>query len=315
MRPLTLLQGSALASVLALALLGPAGAQTAPGSATAPNATPSASAPDTVLARVDGSPITEADLGVAAEDPSLNLPGVPDDQKRDLLLGYLIDLRLAARAAEAAKLGQGPDFERRLAYAREKILLDLYLEPEIEREVKRTVTPEAMRKLYDDTFSKAEPEVEIRARHVLVETEEEARKAHQRIRAGEDFAAVAGEMSKDPGSKANGGDLGFFTRDRMVAPFAEAAFKLEPGQVSEPVKSPFGWHVIKVEERRNKPAPTFEQVKDQIESYLTRRAQQEVVLRLRNNAKVERLEAQARPGTPPTTTNPDPAAPGTPAPR
>lgn len=290
------LGGGALVLLAGIGFGAAAFAQTPPaapaqGSAPAPGAAaPAKPAPETVLARVDGTPITEADLQVAAEDPSLNLPGVPEEQKRDLLLGYLVDLRVAARAAEAAKLAQGPDFDRRLAYAREKILLDLYLEPEIEREVKRTVTPEAMRKLYDDTFSKAEPEAEVRARHILVETEEEARKAHARVKAGEDFAKVAGDLSKDPGSKAGGGDLGFFTRDRMVPAFAEAAFKLEPGQVSEPVKSPFGWHVIKVEERRNKPAPTFEQVKDQVEAYLTRKAQQDVVLRLRNGAKVERLE-------------------------
>ena len=298
-----LLGGGALALVAGLGLAAQVQAQAqTPPAASAPQApaqaAPAKPAPDTVLARVDGTPITEADLAVAAEDPSLNLPGVPDDQKRDLLLGYLIDLRLAARAAAAAKLAQGPDFDRRLAYAREKILLDLYLEPEIEREVKRTVTPEAMRKLYDDTFSKAEPEAEVHARHILVESEDEAKKAYSRVKAGEDFAVVASELTKDPGSKASGGDLGFFTRDRMVPAFAEVAFKLEPGQVSEPVKSPFGWHVIKVEERRNKPAPTFDQVKDQIESYLTRKAQQEVVLRLRNDAKVERLDAGAKPAAP-----------------
>lgn len=309
-----LLQASALAlalawPALATAQTAPAAPGAAPAQGTAPaSPAPASLPPDTVVARVDGTPITAADLAVAAEDPSLNLPGVPDEQKRDLLTGYLVDLRVAARAAEAAKLAQGPDFERRLAYAREKILLDLYLEPEIEREVKRTVTPEAMRKVYDDTFSKAEPEAEVRARHILVETEDEAKKAYARVKGGEDFAAVAGDLTKDPGSKASGGDLGFFTRDRMVAPFAEAAFKLEPGQISEPVKSPFGWHVIKVEERRNKPAPPFEQVKDQIEAYLTRKAQQDVVLRLRSNAKIERLDAAApAPGTP--------APPAAPAPR
>ena len=116
------------------------------------------------------------------------------------------------------------------------------------------MTPEAARKLYDETVKSVPAEQEVRARHILVENEEDAKKAAARVKGGEDFAKVAGELSKDPGSKTDGGDLGFFTKDRMVEPFAEAAFKLEPGQISDPVKSQFGWHVIKVEEKRNKPA-------------------------------------------------------------
>ena len=112
----------------------------------------------------------------------------------------------------------------------------------------------------------------------------------ERIRKGEDFAKVAAEASKDPGSKTDGGDLGFFTRERMVPAFSEATFKLQPGQVSEPVKSQFGWHVIKLEERRVKPVPPFEEMKEQIDAYLGRKAQQDVILSLREKAKIERLD-------------------------
>jgi peptidyl-prolyl cis-trans isomerase C len=209
----------------------------------------------------------------------------------------MVDLKLGARAAEAAKIADSPEFARKLAYFRDKLLLDDYLE----REVKKTVTPEAARKLYDDTVKTMQPENEVRARHILVEQEDEAKNAYARVKGGEDFAKVAGELSKDPGSKGEGGDLGFFTKDRMVQPFAEAAFKLEPGQVSEPVKSQFGWHVIKVEEKRVKPVPPFEEMKEQVEQYLTRKAQQDLVLKLRQNAKIERLDqppAEAKPGEP-----------------
>jgi peptidyl-prolyl cis-trans isomerase C len=133
-------------------------------------------------------------------------------------------------------------------------------------------------------------EQEVRARHILVENEDEAKAIATRVKGGEDFAKVAGEVSKDPGSKTDGGDLGFFTKDRMVEPFAEAAFKLEPGQISDPVKSQFGWHVIRVEEKRAKPAPTFEETKDQVESYLGRKAQQDLIVGLRKDAKIERLD-------------------------
>jgi peptidyl-prolyl cis-trans isomerase C len=152
------------------------------------------------------------------------------------------------------------------------------------------VTPDAARKLYDETVKSIPSEQEVRARHILVENEDEAKTVAGRVKGGEDFAKVAGEVSKDPGSKTDGGDLGFFTKDRMVEPFAEAAFKLEPGQISDPVKSQFGWHVIKVEEKRAKPAPTFEETKDQVEAYLGRKAQQDLIMSLRKDAKIEKLD-------------------------
>jgi peptidyl-prolyl cis-trans isomerase C len=243
------------------------------------------------VARVDGQTITEADLAVAADDPALQLPNMTDQQKRDLLVGYAVDLKLGARAAEAAKVGEGADFARKLAYYRDKLLLDEYLE----REVRKAVTPEAARKLYDDTVKNLKPEEEVRARHILVEGEDEAKKVAARVKGGEDFAKVAAEVSKDPGSKTEGGDLGFFAKDRMVAPFAEAAFAMKPGQVSDPVKSQFGWHVIKVEERRVKPVPAFEEMKEQVENYLARKTQQDIVLALRQKAKIERLDEQGKP--------------------
>ena len=279
-------------SLLALGLAVPAlAAGLAIAQSPAPAAPPAASAPapapSQVVARVDGVEITEGDLAVAAEDPALQVPGVPEAQKRDLLIGYLVDLKIGARAAESAKVGEGPEFARKLAYARDKALLDAYLD----QESKKAVTPEAARKLYDETVKGISPESEVRARHILVENEDDAKKAAQRVKGGEDFAKVAEELSKDPGSKGEGGDLGFFTKDRMVEPFAETAFKLEAGQISDPVKSQFGWHVIKVEEKRNKPVPSFEETKDQIDTYLGRKAQQDLILGLRQKAKVERPDA------------------------
>lgn len=276
--------------LLALGLAGAGAAGFAFAQTSAPPAQPGASAASPaggkVVARVDGTPITEADLAVAADDPALSLPGVTDEQKRDLLVGYLIDLKIGAKAAEAARVADGADFARKLAYFRDKLLLDEHLD----REVKKAVTPEAVRKLYDDTVKNVKPEQEVHARHILVETEDEAKQAQTRLKAGEDFGKLAGEVSKDPGSKSEGGDLGFFTQDRMVQPFAETAFKLQPGQVSDPVKTQFGWHLIKVEEKRTRPVPAFDEMKEQVEQYLTRKTQQDIVLGLREKAKVERLD-------------------------
>ena len=110
-----------------------------------------------------------------------------------------------------------------------------------------------------------------------------------RLKKGEDFAKVASEVTEDPSGKANGGDLGYFSKEQMVPEFSDVAFKLEKGQISEPVKTQFGWHVIKVEDKRAKPVPKFEEVKPQIEQYVTRKAQAELVTKLRAEAKIEKM--------------------------
>jgi peptidyl-prolyl cis-trans isomerase C len=236
---------------------------------------------------VNGQPITGADIAVAADDPALSLPGVDEAQKKGLLVDYMVDLKVGAQAAEAAKVGETPDFKRKLAYFRDKLLLDEYLE----REAKKAATPEAAKAVYDQSAKLMKPEEEVHARHILVDNEGEAKKIAARIKGGEDFAKVAAETSKDPGSKAEGGDLGWFTKERMVKEFADAAFKMQPGQVSDPIKTQFGWHVIKVEEKRVKPLPTFEELREQIDQHLIRKAQQDLILKLRSEAKIERTDA------------------------
>ena len=148
-------------------------------------------------------------------------------------------------------------------------------------------------------------EEEVHARHILVATEDEAKAVLAQLKGGADFATLAKEKSKDPGG-AEGGDLGYFTKDQMVPEFAEVAFKLDKGQISDPVKTQFGWHIIKVEDKRIKPRPTFEQVKPQIENYVAHRAQAQLVENLRKNATIERLDKQAAPAPAPAL---NPAAP------
>ena len=287
--PTLLRRTSAAALFLALPALALAQGAGQPAAGPAPGA-------DQVVAKVNGQPITGADIALAAEDPALSLPGVDEAAKKNLLVDYMVDLKVGAQAAEAAKVGDSPDFKRKLAYFRDKLLLDEYLE----RETKKSVTPEAAKALYEQTVKSMKPEEEVHARHILVESEDEAKKIAARVKGGEDFAKIAAEVSKDPGSKTEGGDLGFFTKERMVKPFAEAAFKLAPGQVSDPVKTQFGWHVLRVEEKRTKPVPSFDEMKEQIDQYLTRKAQQDTIVKLREAAKVERTDAApAAPATPP----------------
>ncbi len=253
--------------------------------------------PKTVLAKIDADEITAGDVEVASEDLEQSMASMTEPQRRDYALNYLIDLKLAAKAAEKDKLGESEQFKKRLEYLKDRALMEELLQ----REAKAAVTEERLRKLYDDTAKNLKPEEEVRARHILVKTEDEAKKVEERLAKGEDFAKVANEVSTDPGSGKQGGDLGFFGRGQMVPVFEETAFKLEPGKVSPPVKSQFGWHVIKLEEKRTRPVPPFEQVRPQIENYVVRTSQQDLVLKLRNEAKVERTEA-GKPQTPPEPT-------------
>ena len=204
-----------------------------------------------VLAKVNGAEITDEDLAIARDDLEARMPRELQGPARDkALLDNLIVAKVVAQKAEAEKVGASPDFARKLAYMRDKLLTESYL-----GKVAETANTDAnIQKTYDEVAKAQKPEPEIHARHILVPTEEEAKKALERVKGGEDFAKVATEVSKDPGSK--GGDLGWFTKDRMVPEFADAAFKLEkPGDISAPVKSQFGWHIIKLEEKRTKEFP------------------------------------------------------------
>ena len=241
-----------------------------------------------VLAKVNGAPITDEDLKLAGEDLGPNIPHQLQGKARDAyILDYLIDGDLVAQKALAEKLDQTPDFPKKVAYYRQKLLMEALLG----KVAKQAATQEAMKKVYDEAAKAQKPELEIHARHILVPTKAEAEAALKRIKAGEDFAKVAKEVSKDPGSE--GGDLGWFTKERMVPAFADAAFKLKPGEVSEPVKTQFGWHIIKVEGERQSKFPPFDQVKDQLERYVVQKAQAELITELRKGAKVERFDTSA----------------------
>ena len=240
------------------------------------------------LARVDGTDITDDDVKVAAEDIANEIPPqLEGNERQSYVVDYLIDMRLAARKAEADKMGESADFVRRLAYLRDKALMEGLL-TKIARESNNEAN---VLQVYADAAKGQSGEVEVRARHILVESEALARAALKRVLSGEDFAKVADQVSKDPGSR--GGELGWFTKDRMVPEFADAAFKLKPGDISQPVKSQFGWHIIKVEERREKPFPKLEEVRDQVERFVVQKAQAEAVAKLREGAKVERLDEAA----------------------
>jgi len=250
-----------------------------------------ANAPDHVVAKVNGTDITEADVSMALTDLGDSIQQIPEAQRHEYAVTYIIDLRLGAKAARDAKLSDDAEFKRRLGYQTDRMLFEEYSAAQ----AKKAVTDESMRALYTETVKNLKPETEIRASHILVETEDQAKDIVKRIKAGEDFAKLATELSKDPGSGQQGGDLGFFTKERMVPEFSTAAFALAPGQVSDPVKSQFGYHVIKLVDKREKPVPTYEEVKDQIEQFMFRKNQQETIKALRESGKIERIDPPAAP--------------------
>jgi peptidyl-prolyl cis-trans isomerase C len=245
---------------------------------------------DPVIARVNGVDIRQSDITIAEEDVGGNMPAMPPEQKREYLITYLTDVVLLAQSAEQQKLGDRPDVKRQLAFMRNKVLMEALLQSA----AKAAETDAEMHKVYDQAVKEMGAEQEVHARHILVETEAEAKAIEAELKKGADFAEVAKKKSKDPGA-ANGGDLGYFTKDQMVPEFAEAAFKLDKGQISDPIHTQFGWHIIKVEDKRVKPTPSFEEVKPQVENYIAHRAQAQLVDSLRKTATIERLDQPKAP--------------------
>ena len=257
-----------------------------------------------VLAKVNGSEIRQSDVALAEEELGPSLAQMDPATKKENVLSFLIDMKIVAKAAEDKKVENSEEFKKRLAFTRNRLLMDSLLA----NEGKAATTDEAMKKVYEDASKQISGEQEVRARHILVETEDEAKAIEEELKKGADFAELAKKKSKDPGA-SDGGDLGFFTKDQMVPEFSAVAFSLEPGKISDPVKSQFGWHVIKVEEKRSRKAPEFDQVKGQIETYVTRKAQADYVAKLREAAKVERMDKPAEAVAKTESAKPEPAKP------
>ena len=270
-----------------------------------------ARADDPVLATVNGTEIHQSDLTVAEAEAG-QLPPMSPDAKKDYLVQFMADMILVSKAAQDKKLGDTPEFKAKLDFARKKLLMEAILQ----QAGKDAMTDAAMHQVYNDAVKTMGDEQEVHARHILIraaagddkankEAEEKIKAIIARLKKGEDFAKVASETTEDPSGKTTGGDLGYFTKEQMVPEFADVAFKLEKGQISEPVHTQFGWHVIKVEDKRKKPAPSFDEVKPQIEQYVTRKAQADLVTKLRADAKIEKKYTVAPPAAP--------AAPAAPA--
>jgi len=248
---------------------------------------------DTVVARVNGVEIRFSDLLLAEEETAQALANVPEDVKFEYLLSLLIDRVIVSSDARAKGLTDDPGVQRRMAYYENKALRDVYWT----QLITSRISDEAAKEFYDAQVGAVEPQEEIKARHILVATEEEAQAVIDALDAGGDFEELAKEHSTGP-SGAEGGDLGYFTAGTMVAEFNDAAFALQAGEVSVPVKTKFGWHVIKVEDRRVQEVPGFELVKDQVIEALAQQEGRTMMDEMRAAAAIEIVGAEGEPSRP-----------------
>jgi len=254
----------------------------------APAPAPVKADPATVVATVAGQPVTEADIDLAIQNLDQQFAQLPPEQKRAAALSAIIEIRLMAAEATAKGLDKDADFQRQLAFLNARALHSQV----ITKEIADKITDAEIRAAYDKQISETPPQNEVRARHILVKTKDEALAIVKDLDAGKKFEDIAKEKSTDPGSGANGGDLGYFGAGQMVPEFEKAAFALEPGAYTkEPVQSQFGFHVIKVEDKRQKQPPAFDEVKEQFRSMVLRDKYFALVKQLRAAAKVDIADA------------------------
>lgn len=264
----------------ALALVLAAGAMPA---AAEPSAG-AAAADDPVVATVNGAEIHKSEVEAAiAQLPAQVRQQLPPQMLVPLMADQLATGRLLAEKGYAENLQNTEEVRQRLAQAERRIVQEAWLNRQVEARVSEADIEQA----YRDYLAANPPAEEVKARHILVATEEEAKALIQQINNGADFATLARERSTDPGSGAAGGDLGWFRQSEMVQPFADAAFALQPGSVAQqPVQTQFGWHVIEVQDRRMSPPPPLAELREQLVAQLRQDVMQQVITDLRAGAQI-----------------------------
>lgn len=237
---------------------------------------------DKVVAIVNGHEIRVSEVQMATDDIIGQLPDLPPKLRYPFVVEYLIERHLLAQLAVKEGIADTEEYKRRLALYQAKALRDAYFF----QKIRPQVTEEEIRKVYDEESVKLQQTERVRARHILVGTEQEAKDILDRLAKGEKFEDLAKQFSLD-GSKEYGGDLGYFTQPEMVPEFSKAAFALKVGETSQPIKTDFGWHIIRLEDRKQGAAQPYDQVKSAIRNVLLRRKVGETMEGIRKTAKVE----------------------------
>lgn len=241
---------------------------------------------DPVVATVAGVEILASELAMAEGDLDPQFARLPDEQRRVAALAAVIDIKTLARKAESEELDQTEDFKKLMAFQRDRALHNALFKAS----VVDPVTDADIKARYDKEVAATPPEEEVSARHILLKTEEEAKAVIAELDAGKDFIELAKEKSTGP-SAPQGGDLGYFTKGRMVPEFEAVAFALKSGEYAkEPVQTQFGWHVIKLEDRRETAAPAFEEVADQVRQVVMRERYGDLIKAAREEIAIEVLD-------------------------
>ena len=258
---------------------------------TQPGVTETKPDPNQVVARVNGADITRQEVIDSAADLPPQLQEQIDMIFPKLLERY-IGMQLLEEKGRAEKLAEDPEVKKMMEAYEDEAIRQVY----VVRYLDAQVNEDAIRQRYERNLKDNPPPEEVRAAHILVEKEEDAKALIEQIKAGGDFAALAKEKSTDKGSGANGGELGWFTKEVMVKEFADAAYAMKVDEVSAvPVKSQFGYHIIKLEERRTQPAPTLDSQREQIRRDLSEETIQALVTGLRKEGNVEILGPDGKP--------------------
>jgi len=244
----------------------------------------SAASNESAVAVVNGKPIGSEVFDVFLRAVTGKPAAEATPEQKEQLLDQLVNMSLAAQAAEKDGLGKDPAIQARIDLLTTQILAEAATEKYDES---HPLTEEEIRAEYDQQIA-GMPQ-EYKARHILVENKEAAESIISKLQAGGDFAKLAAAESKDSGSAKQGGDLGWFAPQSMVKPFADAVMGLEKGALTTaPVQSDFGWHVIQLEDVRSPEPPAYEDVKQQVEMIARRKKLQTYLDELRNNAEIEK---------------------------
>ncbi len=247
------------------------------------------SANDDIIAVVNGEAITEAHVMMFYKSLPQQYQQVPVETLRDQIFESLIERKLLAQAARQAGMLENDELKQRIDYITDDVLQQAYLN----QLIKTRATEEVLQAAYAEMVVGYDNSDEVWARHILLENEADARAVIAELEAGGDFAKLAKARSTGP-SGASGGDLGYFVREQMVAPFSTAAFELDVGAItSDPVQTKFGWHVIKVEGRRPTTPPSYEEVKDSLRTQEAQAALTERLAELRATAEIQRTDEGA----------------------
>lgn len=238
-----------------------------------------------IVAKVNGVEITKAQVEAFYKNSPAAARGMPLESIQDAIVDQLISTALIDQKIEKSEFAKKDDVKMELKLVREQVLRDLWLKEQVEERL----TDDYLKQRYEDFVAQMSDQYEIKARHILLDTQEEALEVVDQLENGAEFASLATEKSIGPSGK-DGGDLGYFTKGAMVPAFSEKAFALEVGEFSkEPVETQFGWHVILVEDKKAVEAPSFDEMRQRLEAEASRELLVQIVEDLQKEADITRL--------------------------